>query len=55
MYLLDTPSEDRQVNYIQNESTILDGEIGEWDPTLNDNPNFNEEELEVDGHIPQRR
>ena len=35
----------------QNESTILDGEIGEWDPDLNDNPNFDNEE--VDGHIPK--
>ena len=24
-----------------NSSTVLDGEIGEWDPTLDDNPDFN--------------
>ena len=36
-----------------NSSTVLDGEIGEWDPTLDDNPDFNNPELdEIDGHIP---
>ena len=35
-----------------NSSTVLDGEIGEWDPTLDDNPDFNNPELdEIDGHI----
>ena len=32
-----------------NNSTILDGEIGEWDPTINDKPDFsdfNDEDLE---------
>ena len=37
-----------------NSSTVLDGEIGEWDPRLDDdNPDFNNPELdEIDGHIP---
>ena len=37
-------------------NTILDGEIGEWDPTLNDNPNFDTGEgseiTEIEGTIP---
>ncbi|MEI3045114.1 MAG: hypothetical protein V8T82_05145 [Romboutsia timonensis] len=28
--------------------TILDGEIGEWDPTLDDNPDF--DGFEIDGN-----
>ncbi len=47
----DTPSQNTPVT--ENESTILDGEIGEWDPTLNDNPNFNQDGLEIEGHKPQ--
>lgn len=46
------PSEDDGI--YKNESTILDGEIGEWDLEINNKPNFNEEGLEVDGDIPQR-
>jgi len=45
------PSEDDGV--YKNESTILDGEIGEWDPSISDKPNFNETELEVDGKLPE--
>ena len=45
------PSEDDQI--YKNESTILDGEIGEWDPILDDKPKFNEEGLEVDGNLPE--
>lgn len=45
------PSEDDSV--YENKSTILDGEIGEWDPTLNDNPNFNDVELEDGVRLPQ--
>ena len=36
-------------NNQENNSTILDGEIGEWDPTINDKPDFNgfnDEDLE---------
>lgn len=36
---------------IKNDSTILDGEIGEWDPTLSDNPNF-DGVTEIEGSIP---
>lgn len=46
----DTPNENPPV--VEEKSTILDGEIGEWDPELKDKPNFNQEGLEVDGHIP---
>ena len=45
------PSGDSKIN--TNKSTILDGEIGEWDPDLNDKPNFNQQDLEVDGNKPQ--
>ena len=45
-------SGDSKIN--TNKSTILDGEIGEWDPDLNDKPNFNENGLEVDGNKPQQ-
>lgn len=38
----------------KNESTILDGEIGEWDPTLQDKPNFKQGNLEIDGKIPEK-
>lgn len=38
----------------QDNSTILDGEIGEWDPNLDDNPDFDNEDIdEIDGHKPQ--
>ena len=53
----DTPSENPPVEnppVTRNESTILDGEIGEWDPELTDNPNFDESGLEVDGNIPNK-
>lgn len=46
------PSGDSKIN--KNESTILDGEIGEWDPDLSDKPNFNENGLEVDANVPQQ-
>ena len=32
--------------YFKNDSTILDGEIGEWDPELDDNPDFDGEKIE---------
>lgn len=43
------PSNDNSLNH--NQSTILDGEIGEWDPTLSDNPNF-DGVTEIEGSIP---
>lgn len=46
------PSENSKI--YKNESTILDGEIGEWDPLLNDKPNFNQQDLEVDRNKPQQ-
>lgn len=45
------PSEDDGV--YKNKSTILDGEIGEWDPGISDKPNFNDTEVEVDGKLPE--
>ena len=45
-----TPSSSTNEN---NKSTILDGEIGEWDPELSDKPDFNEENLELEGNKPQ--
>lgn len=33
-------------------TTILDGQIGEWDPTDNNAPNFNQEGLEIEGNKP---
>lgn len=45
------PSEDDGV--YKNESTILDGEIGEWDSGISDKPNFNDTEVEVDGKLPE--
>ena len=45
------PSEDDGI--YKNESTILDGEIGEWDPGISDKPNFNDTEVEVDGKLPE--
>lgn len=47
-----SPSEDDQI--YTNKTTILDGEIGEWDPAISDKPDFYEEGLDVDGHIPQQ-
>lgn len=35
-----------------NKSTMLDGEIGEWDPNLDDKPNFDKDDLEIDGNKP---
>lgn len=32
----------------------LDGQIGEWDPTDNDAPNFEEPNLEIDGNKPEQ-
>ena len=46
----DTSSENSLVT--ENKSTILDGEIGEWDPEITDKPNFNKSNLEIDGNIP---
>ena len=46
----DTLSEN--VPIAENESTILDGEIGEWDPELSDKPNFKEEGLETNVPLP---
>lgn len=45
------PSEDDGV--YKNKSTILDGEIGEWDLGISDKPNFNDTEVEVDGKLPE--
>lgn len=45
----DTVSRNTQ-NTPVNNTTILDGEIGEWDPTLNDKLDFSKHE--VDGKIP---
>ena len=52
LYIFDeTHNENLQVN--KNESTILDGEIGEWDLELDDKPNFSDENLdEIEGRIP---
>lgn len=36
---------------IKNDSTILDGEIGEWDPELDDNPDF--DGFEIEGNKPE--
>lgn len=33
---------------ILNNNTIMNGEIGEWDPSIDDNPNFNDYEIEGD-------
>ena len=47
----DTPSPDApNTKPIKNNSTVLDGEIGEWNPTLDDKLDFSKNE--VDGHIP---
>lgn len=47
----ETPNENLPVT--KNESTILDGEIGEWDLELDDKPNFSDENLdEIEGRIP---
>ena len=46
----DTVSSNTQNISVNNNTTILDGEIGEWDPTLNDKLDFSKHE--VDGKIP---
>ena len=43
-------NEDHKIH--ENKSTVLEGEIGEWDPNIDDGPNFNDSELEVDGKLP---
>ncbi|MDY3002632.1 MAG: hypothetical protein SOR73_13305 [Romboutsia timonensis] len=49
----DTPSERSTVN--KNDSIILDGEIGEWDPDIVDKPDFenNKDVDEIEGNKPQ--
>lgn len=46
----DTVSRNTQNTPVNNTTTTLDGEIGEWDPTLNDKLDFSKHE--VDGKIP---
>lgn len=42
-------------NAPNNSSTLLDGEIGEWDPKLNDKPDFDDPKLdEIDGKKPTK-
>ena len=45
-----TVSSNTQNTPVNNTTTTLDGEIGEWDPTLNDKLDFSKHE--VDGKIP---
>ena len=48
------PSIENTNSSTNNESTVLDGEIGEWNPELDDNPNFSDEKIEeIDGDIPK--
>lgn len=50
----DTPSE--RITVTKNNSTILDGEIGEWDPDIVDKPDFenNKDVDEIEGNKPQQ-
>lgn len=48
--LATTPSGTTQTN---NTTTVLDGEIGEWDPTITDKPDFNNPDIDIDGKKPE--